>query len=107
MTRHIEIGNIFKTIESHPLSRDCCFVCAEKLTDKNRTNEDIIPMWVQQRFGLTNQCFNLLNNTDISYRKLKIPCCNKCNNEHLSKLERIIQKAIDGGYDTTVSIPEG
>jgi hypothetical protein len=54
-----------------------------------------------------DQRCNLLNNTDIQYKSLKIPCCNKCNNEHLSQLEKKIQTAIDSGYDATVSRPAG
>jgi hypothetical protein len=107
MIRHADIGSIVATLAKHPLSRDSCFVCAEPLTEKSRTNEDVIPLWVQQRFGLINQRCNLLNNTDIQYKSLKIPCCNKCNNEHLSQLEKKVQTAVDGGYDATVALPSG
>jgi hypothetical protein len=36
---------------------------------------------------LWNQSIVLLNQTEIPYRLLKIPCCSECNNEHLGRLE--------------------
>jgi hypothetical protein len=89
------------------MSPDTCFVCAKVLTNKNRTKEDVIPLWIQRRFDLMNQYCNLLNNTDIQYKNLKIPCCNECNNEHLSRLEKIVQEAVTKGFEATLSLPEG
>ncbi|WP_433595448.1 hypothetical protein [Lysinibacillus xylanilyticus] len=37
---------------------------------------------------------------------LKIPCCNTCNNEHLSQLENEISKAVDEGYDSFIQLQQ-
>lgn len=87
-----------------PLSQNQCFLCGDKLT--NNTDEHIFPKWLQHKFNLWNQTITLLNGTQIPYRMLKIPCCNKCNNEHLSQLEIEISNAIDGGYDSFIKIDE-
>jgi len=87
-----------------PLSQHLCFLCGEKLT-KN-TDEHIFPKWLQHKFNLWNQTITLINGTEIPYRMLKIPCCKKCNNGHLSKLEIEISNAVAGGYDTFIHLDE-
>jgi len=67
-----------------------CFYCARKL--HKRTEEHVFPLWLQKRFKLQNQTIHLLNGTTIKYSQLKVPCCPKCNNEHLSGLEKRVQR---------------
>lgn len=40
----------------------------------------------------------LLNGKDIQYARIKIPCCRKCNNERLSKLENQVKAAFQSGH---------
>lgn len=86
------------------LSQNHCFLCSEELT-KN-TDEHIFPKWLQHKFNLWNETITLLNGTKIPYRMLKIPCCNTCNNEHLSQLENELTKAVDGGYDSFIQLDQ-
>lgn len=76
-----------------------CFLCGEVLNDDNNTDEHVYPKWLLRKFNLWDKELTLLNNTKIPYRNLKIPCCVKCNNEHLSNMERKVQKAFDSGYE--------
>lgn len=87
-----------------PFSQNHCFLCGEKLT--YNTDEHIFPVWLQHKFNLWNQTITLLNGTRIPYRMLKIPCCNSCNNEHLSQLEIELSKAVDGGYDSFIQLDQ-
>ncbi|MHC0036902.1 hypothetical protein [Pseudoneobacillus sp. C159] len=87
-----------------PLSQNHCFLCGVELTES--TDEHIFPKWLQHKFNLWNKAITLLNGTLIPYRKLKIPCCNTCNNEHLSQLEIDISKAVDGGYDSFIQLDQ-
>jgi hypothetical protein len=89
----------------HSFSSESCFLCAGKLTDKNRTQEHIIPRWVQHEFQLENQFLTLLNRTEIPYRLLTVPCCAKCNNEELARRESRVQRAILKGFDATKKLP--
>lgn len=84
---------IFDVFEKENFGREVCFLCGEKLNSKNRSDEHVIPKWVQDRFDLWNKKLELLNGTDIPYKKLKIPCCKSCNNNYLSELERKISLA--------------
>ncbi|MEK5163213.1 hypothetical protein NYE69_12850 [Paenibacillus sp. FSL R5-0527] len=87
-----------------PLSQNHCFLCGRKL-EKN-TEEHIFPKWLQHKFNLWDQTITLLNRTYIPYRMLKIPCCNTCNNEYLSQLEKNISIAVDGGYHSFIQLDE-
>ena len=74
-----------------------CFLCGARLGIKNRSQEDIFPLWLQKRFALFDKQIILLNSTTIAYRQLKMPCCKRCNNGHLSKVERAMQAAVKEG----------
>jgi hypothetical protein len=104
--RYLDMEQIIKTVAKHPMSPDRCFVCATALNRKNKTREDAIPRWVQRRFGLMNQHLRLVNLSHIEYRHLKVPCCRSCNNEHLSRLENVVQEAVTNGFDATAMMPE-
>jgi hypothetical protein len=70
------------------------------------TEEHIFPKWLQKRFLLWNQNIILMNGTHISYKQLKIPCCNQCNNEHLSELESRITAAFQKDANTVRKLSE-
>ncbi len=72
-----------------------CFICDLSA----ETMEDIIPKWLLNKFDLWNLKMKLPNQTPIFYSKLKISCCNKCNNEVLSVLENKVSKNIATEYE--------
>lgn len=90
---------LFDTIKERTLNDDKCFLCGMELSEKNRSDEHVIPRWAQSRYELWNQLFVLLNNTTIPYKNLKIPCCNKCNNSSLQPIETIMAEAVLEGPD--------
>lgn len=88
----------FETERSFSVDR--CFVCDEVLTDENRTEEHIYPKWLQRKFNLYNQKIRLLNDTFIQYRNLKVPCCKDCNAKMSEKIEKPMERAVEGGYES-------
>ncbi|MEF3310599.1 hypothetical protein PV433_17080 [Paenibacillus sp. GYB004] len=78
-------------------SYDNCFLCGSPFSD-DKTVEHVFPKWLQHKFDLWNQRITLLNQTELPYKLLTIPCCKTCNNELLSDLEKEIQEAFDSGY---------
>lgn len=89
--------------ENMNLDDSCCFLCGINMGN-NSTKEDLIPMWLQRKHNLFKKKLTLLNGTQIPYTQLKIPCCPKCNNEHLSQLESKISIAINSGYSTSIEL---
>lgn len=91
---------IYQKLEAHKFDETCCFLCGEDLNDKSKTQEHVIPKWIQRKFNLWDKTINLLNNTDFRYRNLTIPCCLECNNKYLKPIEDIVINAIDNGVDS-------
>ncbi|MBE6047768.1 MAG: HNH endonuclease [Clostridium sp.] len=98
--------NEYNPFERMTFSYDRCFLCGKLLTEENSSDEHVFPRWLQHKFNLWNQELVLLNGTTIKYRNLKIPCCSKCNNEYLSKVEKKIEQAVEGGYSEFVKLDE-
>jgi hypothetical protein len=84
---------LFKAFEKRRFGRFVCFLCGCRLGHKNRSEEHVFPKWLQSRFQLQEKQLVLLNGTSIRYKQLTIPCCKKCNNEHLSPIEKKMQVA--------------
>lgn len=83
-----------------------CFLCSRTMHSHDYTEEHIFPKWLQKLFLLWNQNITLINGTRISYKQLKVPCCNKCNNDHLSKLENRIAAAFQKGASAVRELSE-
>lgn len=75
-----------------------CFLCAGHLHKANRTAEHVFPEWLLHRYDLWDQLFTFPPKQTIHYRKIRIPCCRTCNNEHLGHLEQTVERAVRGGY---------
>lgn len=95
MTPHPDYGSITTDDAS-------CFLCGTK--SESITEEHVFPKWLQSRYDLWNSRLDLLNNTSITYKQLKIPCCATCNNGALSTLESTISRAVTGGYHASESL---
>jgi len=83
---------------------DECFLCGSSLTEDTQSVEHVIPKWLQARFNLWDQRLILLNRTEIPYRDLVVPCCRKCNGEHLAKIEADMQRACDKGPESVAKL---
>lgn len=84
------------------IANDCCFLCGAQTADV--TQEHVFPKWLQSRHNLWTQRVGLLNDTQIQYRNLLIPCCMNCNNEDLSRLESAVSSAIASGYAASTAL---
>jgi hypothetical protein len=87
----------FEPFDGMNFSDDQCFLCGALLQDSTNSKEHVFPKWLLHRYNLWDKSITLLNRTSIPYRSLTIPCCSKCNNEYLSRLENEIETAINIG----------
>lgn len=95
-----------KATLEHPYEADACFVCGTQLDNDTRTDEHVIPSWLQERYALRDKTLTLLNRTTIPYRQLTVPCCFRCNNERLSPLENRVATAFASGYRAVCDLPK-
>jgi hypothetical protein len=89
----------------HPYQKDTCFLCARDLGVADRTEEHVIPRWLQDDFNLWDKHLVLLNGTSIPYRQVTIPCCFECNNRLLAPLENRVRGAVTSGYNAVHELP--
>jgi hypothetical protein len=80
-------------------NENICFLCGTRLDNTNKTKEHIFPKWILQKFDLWKDPLKLLNDSYFNYRSATIPCCQDCNNNSLSTLEKKIQTGVDKGFD--------
>lgn len=90
-------GGLFEAVLNRRFGSSTCFLCGCRLGTQNRTDEHVIPKWVQKRFRLADQQLHLLNGTTIPYRQLTIPCCRDCNNRFLQPIESKMSAAVYEG----------
>ena len=94
----------YSFLKAFPISRNHCFLCGTELDENNRSEEHVYPKWLQNKFSLWTQRLDLLNNTSICYKDLKVPCCIRCNEKMSSALEKPMEKAVSGGFDALSTI---
>lgn len=82
-----------------------CFLCGHKIEGKI-TREHVFPKWLQKEFDLWDKTISITNDTTIQYKNLTVPCCSKCNNEHLSTMESDFQKLLKKGFKELTNIDE-
>ena len=90
--------SVFQQFVERKFGENSCFLCGATLNEANRTDEHVVPRWLQTRFNLWDERLILLNGTSIPYRQLTIPCCYDCNNQFLSPVERQMAAAVEQGY---------
>lgn len=75
-----------------------CFLCGISLSEENRSEEHVVPRWLQEDLGLWDEKITLLNHTTIPYRQLVIPCCIDCNTGPLAELEGSVSSILQGEF---------
>jgi hypothetical protein len=89
--------NFYKNFKEETFDEKCCFLCGKDCDTK--TAEHIFPKWLQHKYDLWNQKLTVTNDTKVPYRNLTVPCCEKCNNEDLSRMERKFQDILERSFD--------
>lgn len=95
--------NFYKNFKEETFDDDSCFLCGKECETK--TAEHIFPKWLQHKYNLWDQKLTVSNNTKISYRFLTVPCCEKCNNQDLSRMEGKFQELLERSF-TNLSIED-
>lgn len=89
--------NFYTNFKEETFNDDSCFLCGKECDSK--TAEHIFPKWLQHKYELWNQRLTITNDTAIPYRNLTVPCCKKCNNEDLSRMEENFQVLLDRSFE--------
>jgi hypothetical protein len=88
--------DFYGSLKEETFEDDRCFLCGKACESK--TAEHIFPKWLQRKYELWDQKLTVTNNTKIPYRSLTVPCCEKCNNEDLSRMEGKFEKLLERSF---------
>jgi len=77
-----------------------------KLTKRLSSREHIFPKFLLNSHCLWEQKITLLNGMTLPYRKVVIPCCRRCNNEYIGRLDQVVSTAMKNGYRKFKNINE-
>ena len=86
------------------LDRGHRFLCGAAPGATSKTEENVVPKWLQNKFGLRNKRLLLPNGTSTPYRQLKIPRSADCNGGGLSAIEDKVRRAAEGGYSSLLRL---
>lgn len=81
-----------------------CFLCGKRMVGDGSV-EHVFPKWLLKSYDLWDQKIDLLNGTLMPYRQLTIPCCEVCNNQHLSRVEDEVNAVVRGGFQKAIELP--
>lgn len=90
-------AELFEAVITRKFGKSICFLCGCRLGRKNRSDEHVFPKWLQNRYSLANEKLRLLNQTEIAYRQLTVPCCRDCNTKYLHPIETAVSRAVARG----------
>ena len=96
--------SLYNAIRDHDFSETTCFLCGADVENNLNSREHVFPKWLLHHFGLWDRPMTLLNGTRLAYRQLVIPCCQSCNNECLSSIEREVQERFVKGAAALASM---
>ncbi|TCP21049.1 hypothetical protein EV195_1253 [Tenacibaculum skagerrakense] len=88
--------NFYTNFKEETFDDNTCFLCGRECEIK--TTEHIFPKWLQHKYDLWDKRLIVTNDTTIPYRNLTVPCCEKCNNEDLSKVEEKFQALLERSF---------
>ncbi|WP_189587397.1 hypothetical protein [Rhizobium leguminosarum] len=80
---------IARALQEQSIVDGNCFACGR--TPSSGAGEHVMPKWLLTRNSLWNSTITLLNGTTLPYSQLRVPCCKRCNNGFLSRVERDAQ----------------
>ena len=66
----------------------------------------VFPVWLMNRYNLTDEPFKLLDESIATYKDLKLPCSAQINAQYLEPLEAQAASAFEGGYQTMKAFDE-
>lgn len=75
-----------------------CLICGRHRNTVPFNDEHVLPDWILRRFRLHSRSIRLPSDTGFRYGRYKVPCCQSCNDEMGTELERPIREMLTGGY---------
>jgi len=98
----IKIYNPFQRFDFNP---ETCFLTGQNL-HSSEEQISVFPEWVLDRYSLRDKTFKMLDESNLKYQDIKIPCAVGVIDNAINPLEEEIGKAFTAGYDAVIKVPE-
>jgi hypothetical protein len=95
----------YNPFQKFDFNSETCFLTGQKI----HSSEDqisVFPEWILDRYSLRGQTFKMLDESNLQYQDLKIPCTPELIENAIDPLEKEIEKAFTAGYDSVIKVPE-
>ncbi|WP_192822954.1 hypothetical protein [Rufibacter sp. LB8] len=83
---------LFDPFDGMRFGRHLCFLCGTTIAPEQQTT--VFPDWLMEQYGFGQQALLLLDQSQVAYQDLKIPCCANCQTNALAPVEEQVQKAV-------------
>jgi len=84
---------------SQEFGPDRCFICGVHIPvgSEVRTREHVFPKWLLRELNLWDKAVVQVDGELLAYRRLTVPCCQRCNGTDLSEIEKRVKEAFREG----------
>ncbi|GGF00312.1 hypothetical protein [Hymenobacter cavernae] len=89
---------LYDPLEGMRLGPQYCFLCGAP-TEPPIDSVPVFAYWLMDRYDLADRQIQLLDQSIVTYRDLRIPCCQHCRTHHVEPLEAQAQQTAELGLD--------
>lgn len=95
---------LYDPFQKFTFSSDYCFLSGDKLSSRDEEIQ-VIPTWLMQKYGLTTQMIQMLDERVASYKELKLPCSADVA-EKIDCLEGKVEAAFLEGFEAVSNLSQ-
>ncbi|HZH54888.1 MAG TPA: hypothetical protein VFD72_04500 [Sphingobacteriaceae bacterium] len=95
---------LYDPFQKFNFSSDYCFLSGENLSSRDEEIQ-VVPTWLMQKYGLSNQMIQMLDERVASYKELKLPCSTEVA-DRIDRLEQKVAAAFLDGYEAVSTLSQ-
>jgi len=96
---------VYDPLEGMRFGPEHCFLCGTS-TEPPIDSVPVFAYWLMDRYNLADRQIQLLDQSIVTYRDLRIPCCQHCRTRYVEPLEAQVQQTADAGLEGWRALPE-
>lgn len=97
-------SRLYNPFDEFVFDNKTCFLTGSKLNSADEQIQ-VFPVWTMRAFDLEEKPFKMLDESIVTYKKLKLPCSADAASA-LEKIESQVEKAMAQGYEAVKSLNE-
>lgn len=98
------VKTLYNPFKNLNFTKSTCFLSGEKLGPQD-VEISVFPLWLMQKYNLQDKAFKLLDESQVTYKDLKLPCSAEVAKQ-INLLEEEIFQAFTSGYQAVKNLPQ-